>query len=195
MVYINQHDYPHLLYICNTGDPDEEKHYRTTFPMSACGICSTVMLVDRLTDASDFGVVEALELNYQCGANHAPGTDYKVYAPAICERFGLRYVTTNDIEEVRRCLRTGGCVVANSGGDREGYKSVFSQWGHYFVVISEEEDGRFCVLDPDLEPGKFDAPETSGKVEVRGKFCLCSGEVLIRDCDNRDPGFFCFWRK
>ena len=24
---------------------------------------------------------------------------------------------------------------------------------------------------------------------------LYSGEVLIRDCDNRDPGFFCFWRK
>ena len=45
MVYINQHDYPHLLYICNTGDPDEEKHYRTTFPMSACSFCSGEVLI------------------------------------------------------------------------------------------------------------------------------------------------------
>ena len=57
---------------------------------------------------------------------------------------------TSDIEEVKHCVRTGGAVVANVGGDREGYIGVFTHGGHYVVVISETEDGRLCILDPSI---------------------------------------------
>ena len=114
MQYLNQHRYPYMLYKCDTDHPDNERLHNSTFYMTACGLCCAVMVADRLLIDPKFDLVDALQLSYDCGANHAPGTDYKLYAPALCEKLGLRYEGTNDMAVVKRCLETGGCVVANS---------------------------------------------------------------------------------
>ena len=102
---------------------------------------------------------------------------------------------TNDAERVRYCLRTGGVVVAHSGGDREGYVGVFTHGGHYVTLINEEPDGRIAVLDPSYKAGKYDEEGRRGKVEMKGEFiALCDLSVLVKDVENRDPGFYLFWR-
>ena len=197
MKYVNQLENAHVLYACNMEDttPEREWLHHSTFDKTGCGICSALMVADRLRVDPDFTMKEALQISYDTGANHAPGTDYKLYGPAFAERFNLKLVMTSDIEEVRRCVRTGGAVVANAGGDRDGWIGVFTHGGHYVVVISETEDGRLCILDPSLKEGKFDEEGRAGKVQVCGKFAYCDPEILRKDTENRDPSFYCFWRK
>ena len=201
MKYVNQLEYPHFLYPTDTDKSDEERLERrkyATIKSSGCGICSAVMMADRLLIDPKFDLVEATQLSYECGGNHAPGTDYKRYAPALAERLNLKWEGTNDPERVRQCLRTGGAVVCNVGGDKKdgsGIIGIFSHGGHYILAIAEQEDGRIVVLDPSQKPGKFDEPGREGKVEEHGEFCLVSMEDLVIDCSNRDPGFYCFWRK
>ena len=201
MKYYNQHRYPYMIYRCNTADPECTAAHNSTFYQTACGLCAAAMVADRLLIEPDFGLVEALNLSYETGAN-APhwGTEYPIYAPAFAEKMGLKLEMTSDIELVKKCVQTGGCVVAHSGGDREEpdgskYIGVFTHGGHFIVVISVREDGKFCVLDPSQEPDKFDEPGRVGKVEVDGNFCYCDGSVLVKDCANRTPSFYCFWRK
>ena len=197
MIYVNQLENPHVMYACNMADntPEKEWLHHSSLAKTGCGICSALMVADRLCVEPEFTMKDALQISYDTGANHAPGTDYKLYGPAFAEKFGLKLVMTSDIEEVRRCVRTGGAVVANVGGDREGYVGVFTHGGHYVVVISETEDGRLCILDPSLKEGKFEEEGRIGKVRVSGKFAYCEPEVLRKDAENRTPSFYCFWRK
>lgn len=201
MKYLCQLDYPYFLYPTDTDKPDDvrlERRKYATIKSSGCGICSAVMMADRLLIDPQFGLKEATELSYACGGNHAPGTDYKVYGPALAEKLNLKYEGTNDPERVLHCLHTGGAVVCNVGGDKKdgsGYIGVFSHGGHYILAIAQQEDGRIVVLDPSQKPGKFDEPGREGKVEEHGPFCLTELQTLVDDCSNRDPGFHCFWRK
>ncbi len=197
MIYVNQLENAHVMYACNVANdtPDKEFLHHSTLDRTGCGICSALMVADRLRVDPDFSMKDALQISYDTGANHAAGTDYKLYGPAFAEKFDLKFMMTSDIEEVKHCVRTGGAVVANVGGDREGYIGVFTHGGHYVVVISETEDGRLCILDPSLKPGKFEEESRVGKVQVVGKFCYCEPEVLRMDAANRDPSFYCFWRK
>ena len=85
--------------------------------------------------------------------------------------------------------------MAHSGGDREGYVGVFTHGGHYVTLINEEPDGRIAVLDPSYKAGKYDEEGCRGKVEMKGEFiALCDQSVLAKDTENRDPGFYLFWR-
>lgn len=197
MKYINQLENEHIMYACNMEDmtPEKEWLHHSSFAKTGCGLCSAVMVADRLLIDPDFTIKDALQLAYETGANHAPGTDYKLFAPAFAEKMGLRLLMTSDMEDVKRCVRTGGAVVANSGGDREGWTGVYTHGGHYVVVISETEDGRLCVLDPSLREDKFNEEGRVGKVEVAGKFTYCEPEILRKDTENRTPSFYCFWRR
>lgn len=91
-------------------------------------------------------------------------------------------------------VHAGGMAVANSGGDREGYEGVFTHGGHYILVVSADET-QACILDPALEPGKFDSPGRKGKVEVHEPFAYCDFSVLKKDCENRSPAYYLFARK
>ena len=197
MQYVNQLDHAHLRYTTRTSFEGEakEKGKVTTVRSSGCGLCSAVMVADRLLPNSSFGLYDALDLSYATEANHRAGTDYKRFAPAFAEKLGLKYEQTSDPERLLYCLRTGGAAVGHVGGDREGHIGVFSHGGHYVAVIAEEEDGRIAILDPSYKENKYEEEGRKGKVEMKyGVVALCDVQVLAEDCANRTPSFHLFWR-
>lgn len=145
MKYISQIDYPDWLYITRTGKPEgpeRDKGKTTTISKSGCGLCSAIMVADRLLADSPFGLKEAIRLSYDAQANQWIGTSLAVYAPAFAEKLGFDLEMTGDPERLRYCLRTDGAAVAHTSGDREGHVGVFSHGAHYIAVVAEERDGR-----------------------------------------------------
>ena len=197
MKYINQLDYPEWLYVTRIemDEPERTKGKTTTVRSSGCGLCSAIMVADRLLVDSQFGLKEALKLSYETVANINIGTNYKRFAPAFADKLGLEWVPTNDPEELRKCLRTGGAAVIHVGGDREGHIGVFSHKGHYVAAISEERDGRIAILDPSYKDGKYQEEGRSGKVRVDYPFTYCDPQCIIDDTQNRETPFYLFWRK
>lgn len=108
MKYVSQLNYDHISYVTLTCCSEEEREHgrNTTVRSSGCGLCSSVMVADRLLADCDFGVEDAVQLSYNAEANHARGTDYKRYAPAFAQKLGLRLEMTNDPLRLRHCLRT-----------------------------------------------------------------------------------------
>ena len=209
MFYINQRDYPDKLYPTLLDTPEHPKSGKTTVFSSACGPCSAMMALDRLLPSGDyhFTLDDALNLSYETGANHGSGTDGKIYFPAFAKKFGLRYVPTNDIGELKECLRTGGAAIALVGERKEdGYVAVFTHQEHYICITAMLPDGRFEVLDPYFYDGKFDEPERSDKVELDGHIVRCPEEVLLGDTllvrrrsedfppEEKTRAFHLFWR-
>ena len=199
MRYINQLDYPDWLYVTRT-DMDEanrEKGRTTTVATSGCGLCSAVMVADRLLPESAFGLKEALNLSYDCGANYRGGTSKARYFPAFAEKMGIRYKPSVSSEELRNCLRTGGAAILLVSGDRDGYYGVFSDYSqHYIVAITEEPDGRIAVLDPAYEEGGYDRETRKGKVEVLARgLGVCDMQVLLEETATIDVPFHLFWRR
>ncbi len=198
MRYVNQLEYPDIRYITRyeMEGEDYERGQRSTVKSSGCGLCSAIMVADRLIPDCEFSVEDAVKLSYECEANHKKGTDYARFAPAFAEKFGLEYEMTDDPERLRFCLRTGGAAVLHSKGDRDGYIGVFTHGGHYIAAISEERDGRIAILDPSLKEGKYEEEGRRGLVELKnGVIALCDMEVLVKDTETANPGFYLFWRK
>ena len=198
MRYVNQKQYPEMPYITCTK-PDHPKHERgktTTIKTSGCGLCSSIMIADRLLVDYKFDLEDAIALSYEIGANYGAGTA-RTYFPVFAERMGLRHEMASTLEDVKNCLRTGGAVVAHVAGDHGDRIGLFSHVGHYIVVINEEPDGRFAILDPAYELGRYEEEARKGKVEVKnGVIALCSPEDLHEDTLNRQPdAYHLFWRK
>ena len=198
MKYINQLDYPHWLYVTRT-DMDEEKRNwgkTSTVKSSGCGMCSAVMVADQLLPNCDFELPDAISLSYEVKANHQRGTDYSRFAPAFAEKLGLRLETSFDVEDVTRCIHTGGAVVVLVGAHRED-QGLFTRGGHYMAIINQEADGRFVILDPSLSPTKYEEPDRKGKVEIRnGVIVLCDPKTLANEAvANGKVPYYLFWRK
>ena len=198
MKYVNQKEYPDWLYVTRTDmeGEDKEKGRTTTISSSGCGLCSAVMVADRLIPESNFGLKEAIKMSYDTKANHKRGTDYKRFAPAFAEKYNLDLEMTNDHERLRYCLRSGGAAVLHVKGNRDGYVGVFSGGGHYVAAISEERDGRIAVLDPSYLAGKYEEEGRKGLVELKENvIALCDMQVIIEDTAPAEPSFYLFWRK
>lgn len=202
MKYICQLDHPDMQYITHAGNPDPDKRafgLTTTIAGSGCALCSAVMIADRLhVGDGSFGIEEARQLSYDCGANLKAGTLGGVFMEAFAKKFDLDYMRTSDLEEARRCLRTGGAVGILVSGDHDDYHGVFSdRWMHWMAVVAEERDGRFLLLDPAYEEGAYEKGDRKGKVEVLSRgFCRVSGQVLLEETAAVTRGGFClFWRK
>lgn len=198
MKYVNQLEYPDWLYVTRTDmeGEDKEKGRTTTIRSSGCGLCSAIMVADRLVPDCSFGLKDALKMSYDHKANHRKGTDYKRFAPPFAEKFGLDLEMTNDPERLRYCLRTGGAAVLHVKVDREGYVGVFSHGGHYIVAISEERDGRIAILDPSYFEGKYEEEGRQGLVELRnGVVAISDMKVLVEETKAAPISFFLFWRK
>ena len=192
MKYINQRDYPHLLYITRTDmeGEDFERGQNTTVSSSGCGLCAAMMVADRLIPNCQFGLEDALALSYEVKANHRIGTDYDRFAPAFAQKMGLRWEQTTQVEAVRHCLRTGGAVVVLVK------KGLFTNSLHWIAVIGEEPDGRFAILDPSLTPDKYEREDRKGRVEIKnGVIVLCGEENLVTEVTETPAPYNLFWRK
>ena len=191
MHYLNQLEYPQMEYKHNMDEGGAGEH--NTVAAAGCGPCSLCMVVEMLTPYT-FTLDECIELSYSVRANRKPGTDLKLLAPAVAEKFGLAYTPSSNVGELIEHLQKGGMAVANSGGDREGYTGVFTHGGHYIAVLSYA-DGEFCILDPSWKEGKFEEEGRTGKVRVVYPYVYCAPEVLAKDCENRTPSYYLFARK
>ena len=198
MKYVNQKEYPDWLYVTRVDMEGEgkERGRTSTISSSGCGLCSAVMVADRLIPGCEFGLKDAIKMSYDTNANHRIGTDYKRFAPVFAEEYGLELEMTNDPERLRYCLRTGGAAVLHLKGDRDGYVGVFSHGGHYAVAISEERDGRIAVLDPSYTKGKYEEEGQKGLVEMKNDvIAICDMQVIIDDTAPAEISFYLFWRK
>ena len=197
MKFLNQLEYGNIPYITMTELSEEEKQVgkTTTIKNAGCGLCSAVMVADRLIPNTTFSLNDAINLSYEVKANTKRGTQYKIFAPIFAKKLGLKLEMTDDIKRVSYALKTGGVVVANVCGDYENHVGVFSHGGHYVTVINLEEDGKVAVLDPSIKDGKYDEDGRKGKVEVKGEIALCSLKTLEKDCKMRTPAFYLFWRE
>ena len=198
MKYISQLDYPDMPYITRTSLEGEarEKGLHTTIKTSGCGLCSALMVADRLLVDYDFDLEAAIRRSYEAEANTRVGTLYRKYAPAFAEKLGLRLEMSGDPERLRHCLRTGGAAVVWVGGDREDHVGLFSHNGHYITAIGEEEDGRIAILDPSYKEGKYEEEGRQGKVQMKnGIIALCSMDDLQADKKTPETLSYLFWRK
>ena len=198
MKYINQLDYPHYRYVTRTTMEKElyERGQKTTVRSAGCGLCSAVMVADRLLPNCTFELKDALRISYDVEANHRAGTDYSRFAPAFAKKLGLKLETTDDPQRLLYCLQTGGAAVMHTGGDREGHVGLFSHGGHYVALIGVEEDGRIAILDPSQKDGKYDEEGRVGKVEIKNEvILLCALEDVAADATTHKPPFSLFWRK
>ena len=202
MKYVNQLEHRYLRYSSNTSHPEKDHMTHGTFARSGCGLSSLIMVADRLLPSCQFDLRDAVQLSYDTKANRLAGSDMRYIAPVFAYKFGLELEFSDKIEDVIRCVTTGGAVVALSRGDREGYTGVFTHGGHYVVVVGVDRQGRLMILDPSWTPTKFDEPGREGKVEVKDKLCYCAPEVLDADCAHREDfylnktaSYSLFWRK
>ncbi len=186
-VYYNQNNYPNVPYP-STSAP------KATVKSGGCGPTCGAMIVSNLTGKTvDPKAMAAYAIEKK--ARVSGGTDLNILGKAIAADYGLTFTTTNDEYAVLVHLQKGGMAIANVGGDRPGYKGVFSDSGHYVVVAGIAQDGRIIVLDPGYYAGKFNKTGRVGKVTVKGNECHCAITVLVQDTSNRNPGYYLFARK
>ena len=197
MRYVNQKQYPDIPYITRTSHEGEAYALgqKTTIASSGCGLCSAIMVLDRLLPSYNFELEDAIALSYEVNANYNAGTSPERFFPAFVKKFGLRYENTANQENLRRCLRTGGVGIVHVRANQTAYKAMFTKSGHYMTVISEEPDGCFAILDPSYVPGKYDQGEDFDKVEiVRDVIVHCPGDVLEKEVGHHRPCYHMFWR-
>jgi hypothetical protein len=195
MRYINQKQYPHIPYItrANPEYPGHERGKTTTISSSGCGLCSAIMVADRLLPTYNFELEDAIALSYQIPANRKAGTS-RDFFPVFAEKLGLMLEQSGDIGDLLRCLRTGGAAIVHVGSEKDGKSGLFTRGGHYMAVVNEEPDGRVAILDPSHTPTKFEEEDRKGRVEiVNDVIVLCTPEVL--NAEIKDDGYFLFWRK
>jgi len=196
MKYIRQNDYPHIRYATNFRDPADDRMTHGTFARSGCGLAALMMAADRLLVNYKFDMRDAIKMANDTGANRWIGTKLKYIAPVFAYELGLELEFAERVEDVIRCVETGGCAVALATGDREGHTGVFSHGGHYVVIINRERDGRLAILDPYQTEKKLGEETFTSAVETRGNIFLCSPETLELDCRPQDASpYYLFWRK
>lgn len=191
MIYINQLErkeipFEHDLDNGGTGE-------YSNVAAAGCGPCSVCMVINNMTLDTP-SLEEIINLVYEAKANREPGTDMKLLAPLVAERFNLDYKSTDNVGELITHLQNGGMAVANVGGDREGHIGVFSHGGHYIAVIGFV-NGELCILDPSYKTDKFNEDGRRGLIREIPPYLYCAPEVLVRDTENRTPGYYLFSRK
>ena len=162
MIYLNQLEYEHIPYPTRVKQAEPRN---STVRSSGCGLCSACMVVDGLT-TEVLTIEECVRIAMACEANHSAGTDMKVLAPVIAERYGLRYTQSNELSEAIACLQRGGRIIAHVGVPEGKEIGLFTKGGHYIALIASDGE-TFTILDPSYKAGKFDMPERAGKVDER----------------------------
>ncbi len=191
MIYINQLERKEIPFEHDLDNGGAGEY--SNVAAAGCGPCSVCMVINNMTMDTP-SLEEIINLVYEAKANREPGTDMKLLAPLVAERFNLDYKSTDNIGELIAHLQNGGMAVANVGGDREGHIGVFSHGGHYIAVIGFV-NGELCILDPSYKTDKFNEDGRRGLIREIPPYLYCAPEVLVRDTENRTPGYYLFSRK
>lgn len=187
MKILNQNDYPNIEYKTNLNDKTSHAYLEGSIESSGCGLCCLIMMIEQLTTDS-LSIEEAIKLSYDNEANLKVGTNMRILGPIIAEKYDLSYETTNDEEVMIKHLQNGGCAIINTGGNREGYKSIFCHVGHYILAIGYTNP-YVRILDPDYKVSKYDTQNTV--VDKKG-ILYATKEVLHQETDNRTPKYYLF---
>ena len=123
MKYLNQLDHPDIPYPTDAATEGSRFH-DLSIKEAGCGLCSLAMMVDRLTTKT-ISLKRLIALSLKHKANLHPGTDMKILGPVVADLYDLDFSTTNRVKKAMQHLKNGGSVIANVGGDREGYTGVF----------------------------------------------------------------------
>lgn len=181
-MYYNQNDYPKTAYPA----PGYEN---ATVKSGGCGVVCASIIVEELTDHS-FPPTKSAPYSIEKGARVSGGTDMKRLGQAVAQDFGISFETTNDLNKLKSHIKQGGIAACNAGGDRSGYKGVFSSGGHYVVAMKYREEGPL-LWDPGLYSGKYQKSYRSA-VTVSGNDLYAPWKVLEKDCENRSPRYYLF---
>lgn len=182
----NQYNYANVPYPA----PGYEN---ATVKSGGCGVCCASMIVENLTGKS-FPPTVSAKYAISCKARVSGGTDIVTLAKHLISDYPLEYKSTNDVSTLIGHIKSGGMAIANVGGDRSGYKGVFSNGGHYIVVLGIDSTGKLIIGDPGLYSGKYSASYRK-VVTVKGDLCYASADVLDKDCANRNPRYYLFKKK
>lgn len=189
MIYINQLNYPDMIYnhnmACGGAGP-----LHSNVKTAGCGLCCMCMIVENMTDKK-LPLLECRDIAEGIHANMSRGTDLQILGKEIANRYNLTFTVTDSTNKMLDHINAGGKVIANVGGDREGYTGVFSHGGHYIVIMKYENE-KLYILDPSYTEGKYDEENRRGKVEVKSPYVICSLEVLVKECENRSPSYYLF---
>lgn len=125
------------------------------------------------------------------GCRDSGGTNMHRLLNQISEAYAIEYRTTNSVEEaLAAVLVKGAMVIANSGGDREDHKGVFSNGGHYVVLVNAGAE-KFVVVDPGYYDRKYDRAGREMVVELKRRGVLVvDADTVQKDCANRNPAYY-----
>ena len=171
MKYVTPLDDPDMPYIAQTANADPKMRQvgiENTIAKSGCGLCTSVMIADRLrVDDGKFEIEDARQLSYDCGANQWSGTRGLVYFPAFAEKFNLELKISADIADRRGQLNLPERRAVEKGAEFDALQSVKER----------ERFETFCAVErppADLPDGRRQADR------------LKRGAVKRRPADDRD---------
>lgn len=167
----NQNDYAGLSY-------PARGYESATIKSGGCGVCAAVNAVGALTGKC-IPVRVMRDLAVSGGARVPGGTDMNRLATLLCRSYGLSWRASANVNELLRHLQKGGVAICNTAGN-----GMFSNGGHYVTALGLV-DGRVCIADSGLYPGKYSTARRRSCVTVSGDLLFASPYVLDQDCVGR----------
>lgn len=127
----------------------------------------------------------------KCGARDLDGTDMALLSACIARDYKLTRTLTDDMGKLVTELKSGSVAVCNVGGDRDGYKGVFSTGGHYIVAVGVADDA-VTLVDPGMYDAKYSSAYRASKVNILSLEGILAADkaVLDKDCANRSPRYY-----
>lgn len=149
------------------------------------------MVVNSLTNLN-VSILEMVEFAQNIGARVSSGTDMEVLGNGIANVYQFNVERTNDIDMLKSALQNNAVAIINVGGDRTGYKGVFSDSGHYLIAYGVLDDGdTIMMVDPYMYSGKYSASYRQAVTVVRD-FIYAASAVVDKDASNRSPRYTIF---
>lgn len=183
--YYNQYDYKTTPYW-------SAAHPSATIATAGCGLCCASMVL------SAFGITvtppEMAKIATGIGARVTTGTDMIKLSEYLKRQYKLNLGKYDDVNRLKADIKGGRVAIANVGGDRTGYKGVFSNSGHYIVVYGTK-DGDPIIYDSGYYQNKYDSSYRSARVTIgKNNQIYTDWAILNQDCSNRSPRYYVFWK-
>lgn len=183
MFYYNQNNYGNIDY----SKPDGSY---ATVKSGGCGVCSALMVLNNLYGREIMTVAQMAKFSQNCGARIMDGTNMTTLMNALCDKYALKYKSTQYNNELLQCLKEGGMAVINQG-DRY---NVFSTAGHFVTGYKLANADTVIVLDPDLYAGKYEKPPRPDRIvkQVGNEIYVTINQIGLATQD-RNPCYWLVW--